>query len=337
MTEENITKSITYGVGLDIGTMNLVSARDSDKDLKVRRMRDLFLDLPKDAKKMLKLSGVNFVERDEDLLILGDAALEIANVFGKEARRPLKAGLVSPSEIDSLEVLGLMISNVLQKPQIPGEMCCFSVPASPIDIPGQDVVYHKGVFEKIITELGYTPQATNEAMAIIYAETALEGFSGIALSFGSGMTNVALAVHTVEGLSFSVARSGDWIDIGAAKSIGSTQARICVLKEKGINLNNPTDRETEAITFYYKAMIEYVLDNLANRFKLIQGQFALPKPIPMIISGGTSLAGGFMELFNKVFERKRKSFPIEISEIRQAREPLDAVARGLLVLAQQED
>jgi len=54
------------------------------------------------------------------------------------------------------------------------------------------------------------------------------------------------------------------------------------------------------------------------------------------VSGGTSKAGGFLEFFKEVFEEKRKKFPIEISEIRAAKEPLDAVARGLLVQAMQE-
>jgi len=66
-------------------------------------------------------------------------------------------------------------------------------------------------------------------------------------------------------------------------------------------------------------------------------QFALSKPIPIVVSGGTSKAGGFMDLFNEVFETKRKRFPIEISEVRHASEPLNAVAMGMLVLATQED
>jgi hypothetical protein len=299
-------------------------------------MRDAFLDLPLDAKKMLKLSKVDYVEREEDVLILGDAALETANIFGKEARRPLVSGLVSPDEIDSLEVLGLLVRHVLGDPVEPDEFCYFSVPAAPIDRPDRDVVYHQGVFEKIVRECGYTPIASNEAMGIIYSETAKDGFSGVSFSFGSGMTNVALAVNTIEGLSFSVARSGDWIDNGAAKSVGSTQARMCALKEKGIDLQNPQGREQEAIVFYYRALINYALDQVATRFKAIQSQFSLPKPIPIIVSGGTSLAGGFMKLFNEVFDGKRKRFPIEISEIRKASDPMNAVANGMLVQALQE-
>jgi hypothetical protein len=299
-------------------------------------MRDAFLDLPPNAKKMLKLANTSFVEREDEILILGDAALETANIFGREARRPLSAGLISPSEIDSLEVLGLLVKNVLGDPQVENEACYFSVPAAPIDKLGQDVIYHQGVFERIVSECGYDAYASNEAMAIIYSETAKDGFSGIALSFGSGMTNIALAVNTIEGLSFSVSRGGDWIDGGAAKSMGSTAARMCALKEQGVDLNNPQNREQEAISFYYKALIEYALDHIAKQFLTIQSQFALPKPIPMIVSGGTSLAGGFMECFNKVFEKKRKRFPIEISEIRHAGDPLNAVAHGMLVQAMQE-
>lgn len=328
--------SVPYGIGLDIGTMNLVSARRGPKGVETKRMRDLFIDLPPKAKKMLKLSGTSFVERDDDVLILGDAALETANVFGQEPRRPLKAGIVSPSEADSLDVLGLLIKEVLGSPRTINEVCYFSVPASPIDQLDKDVIYHEAVFKKIVRECGYDPHSANEAMGIIYSETAKEGFSGISLSFGSGMTNVALAINTIEGLTFSVARGGDWIDHGAAQSIGATQARVCAAKEAGIDLTNAQGRTEQAIAFYYEALIDYVLNQIASQFKAIEGKFSLSKAVPLVVSGGTSKAGGFMEFFSKVFEQRRKKFPIEVSEIRQAKEPLNAVAYGLLVQAMQE-
>jgi hypothetical protein len=323
-------------VGLDIGTMNLVSARRTDKGVVTKRMRDVFLDLPASAKKRLRLTKTSFVEREDEVLVLGDAAMEIANIFGQEARRPLSAGLVSSSEMDSLDVLGLLVKEVLGEPADDNEVCYFSVPAPPLDQPDRDIIYHQGVFERIVTECGYEPFASNEAMAIIFSECAEDDFSGVALSFGSGMTNVALAINTIEGLSFSVARGGDWIDRGAANSVGSTQARICSIKERGIDLTAPADREQEAIAFYYKALIEYALDEIAKRFKAIQGQFSLPKPIPLVVSGGTSLAGGFMGLFEQVFTKKKRRFPIEVSAIRQAGEPLNAVAYGMLIQATQE-
>lgn len=157
-----------------------------------------------------------------------------------------------------------------------------------------------------------------------------------ALSCGVFVHNCALAVNTIEGLSFSVGRGGDWIDGGAAKSIGSTSSRICAIKEKGLDLNAPQGREQEAITFYYKNLIEYAIDQIALQFMSAQGKFTLPKPIPIIVSGGTSKAGGFLELFKSVFDKKRKRFPIEVSEIRAASDPLNSVANGLLIQAMQE-
>lgn len=676
---------VTPGVGADIGTMNVVAARKTASGIETRRVRDAFLELPLDSKKMLKLANVSYVERADELLILGDAAMDTANIFGREARRPLSAGLVSSSDVDAMEILGLLIKNVLGEPKVPNEHCYFSVPAAPVDKPGQDVIYHRGVLEKIVRECGYTPTAGNEAMAIVYAETAKEGFSGIGISFGSGMTNClsgdtkvplldgtektmeelangaagetfwvysstpegqivpglahhprqtgvqpvlrvhlddgthfdctrdhrvmlrdgcfleagdlapgtslmplyrseskfkhnsyrsvwdhankrripehrliaeallgrpleigpdrevvhhrnfkgldnrpenlqimrvsehralhdglsegnrartkgktyeeiygaergaeirmkhknsinrpgtkakiktgaligasrsaaisrgkprsgsfkewstssegarvlstngslggivtgaanrgktweelygperaaamkalmskrckgvprgtrapvglrcennhkvvriedlgvsvpvydltvdehhnfalscgvfvhncALAVNTIEGLSFSVGRGGDWIDQGAAKALGSTASRMCAIKEKGITLGAPVGREQEALEFYFRNLIEYAIDQIALQFASVQGRFTLPKPVPIVVSGGTSKAGGFLELFKSVFDRKRKRFPIEVSEIRAATDPLNAVANGLLIQAMQE-
>lgn len=325
------------GVGLDVGTMNIVAARRTAPDkVETSRVRDAFLDLNQEAKRMLKLSGVNFIEKGENIIVVGDKALEMANVFGREARRPLNAGLISAGEIDALEVLGAMIKNLLGEPKTPGEYCYFSVPAAPVDDLDRDVVYHQGVFERIVTECGYTAVAGNEAMAIVYAETAAEGFSGLGISFGSGMCNLALSISGMEGFSFSVARGGDWIDAGASKAVGATQSRMCALKEKGIDLLTPKSREEEALALYYKSLITYCLDHTAKQFARIKDRFSMPGAIPIVVSGGTSLAGNFLEFFKQTFEGKRKKFPFEVSEIRQASDPLNAVARGLLIQSIQE-
>jgi len=322
------------GVGLDIGTMNVIAARRGPEGVTTKRMRDLFLDLPLSAKKMLKISDTSFVERGRDILILGDAALEVANVFGREPRRPLAAGLISSKETDSLEVLGLLIRSVLGKPMFENEPCVFSVPAPPIDA-DRDVIYHQKTFDGILRKLGYIPEASTEAMGIVFSECAEDKFSGLCFSFGSGMTNVVLAINTLEGLSFAVSRGGDWIDQRAAESVGATKARICALKESGVDLTKPKDRNEQAIVFYYEALIDYALEQVAARFRVSGDQFALTRPIPLVVAGGTALAGGFMGLFEKVFAKhKEAGFPIEISSIKLAKDPLNAIAYGMLVQAQ---
>lgn len=696
MSEENTT--LLPGIGLDCGTMNFVAARyqlgaDGSKNILTSRMRDAFLDLPLDARKHLKLSKVNYVQVDDQLVVVGDKAMEYANVFGGTLRRPLKAGLISAGEMDAIKILGILIKHCLKSPQQQGEYCYFSIPAEPVD-ENRKVIYHKGILENIIQECGFTPVASNEAMAVIYSETAEDDFDGIGISFGSGMTNVALSVGAMEGLSFSIGRClagdfpvvtrhglttmegikegdevldahgqyvrvvekmengiredlvevklenlpgfphrmtrdhrvfvlrrfgwewveagdlqegdcvgvptvgsernsgssyyfgrqndksitvagaralgrlfgvflgngscgphaedpshvqfafnrrdqhlvekyaelcfrlfhrepeivddpaenitrvklhitpvarhfkarfydetgvkvcpldpakignqmalgilqglldsdsheepkrhtltntsiavvmlahhllnrfgiehsiakreprlggvnarglqiegrkpcyevlicghvsknlldtmlavegnqvfdrfpdfalyrvrsvtrinqstpvydlrvasehhsfsspgmvvhncGDWIDEHAAASIDSTPSRICAIKESGIDLMNPKTREEETLAIHYKHHIEYVLDQFLKQFVAIKDKFAIPRPIPIVVSGGTSKAGGFLEFFQQTFESNRRKFPIEIKEIRAASDPLNAVAQGLLVQA----
>lgn len=325
------------GKGIDIGTMNIVSAVQTKDQVSYTRIRDAFLDVPIQAKKMLKLHDtVSYIEDDEHILIVGDQAMELASVFGRTPRRPLQDGLINPNEIGSIDVLAYMLKQVLGSPTVENEACYYSIPADPIDDPSRNVVYHKGVFGKILTQLGYTPYASNEAEAIVFSNCASENFTGLAFSFGSGMTNVALVVNTICCLEFSVARGGDWIDKGVATSTGTNQARATQIKESGVDLNNPTNRIEEAISFYYKELIQYSLDWVAKKFVMNPSQFNLDTEIPIIVSGGTSKAQGFVEFFQHVFKQKKKRFPLKISEIKHASDPLNAVAQGMLIQALQE-
>jgi len=335
-TSAPTSAKIFFGKGLDIGTMNIVSAVQSEEGVVTSRTRDAFLDLDLDAKAKLQLGGTTFVEYEDHILILGDDALQLANLFKREARRPLAQGLISASEHDALEVLSIMIEGVLGKPQVEDEVCYYSIPASPVDAPERDVVYHEAAFERILEELGYTAISGNEAMAIIYAECAKETFSGIGISFGSGMVNIALSYQTLPIMEFSLARGGDWIDAQSAQALGTTASRMCTIKEKGINLAAPVGREQEALVVYYKSLINYALKHIAKQFKAEQSDTELTA-IPIVVSGGTSLPDGFIEVFESVFDKKhRKRFPLEISEVRRASNPMTAVAEGLLVQARQD-
>lgn len=159
---------------------------------------------------------------------------------------------------------------------------------------------------------------------------------------GAGMVNTALVYQTMVGMAFSVSRSGDYIDQSAAKAVGSTATRLMSIKEKGVNLLDPTEgdpkqlREREAIVVYYKNLIHYVIDSIKKEFKRDNSQIELPDEIPWVISGGTAKAKNFLEFFKSEFEKERDSFPINISEIFMANDPLGDVAKGLLIAAMNE-
>lgn len=334
MSEKNEFKP---GVGLDIGTMNLVTARKSVSGQVVTdRIRDAFLDLELDAKRSLKMSNVNFVEQDGTLIVFGDSALTMANLFKREARRPLSKGVISAGELDAQSILGLLIHYVIGTPMVDNEHCFYSVPAAPVDDPSQDVIFHTEVFRKILQDKGYRAHPTNEAMAIIYSQCAAENFSGLAVSFGAGMANIALSYQAAKAMEFALAKGGDWLDSQSAKALGKTASQMCAIKEKGINLISPNGREEQAIALYVRSLIDYTLQNIVAQFRKVQNDISLPDPIPFVISGGTTRAEGFLDVFKEQFEAIKKKFPIQITEIRSAKDPMTAVAEGMLVLALEE-
>jgi hypothetical protein len=334
MTEEKAEK----GCGADVGTGNLVSARQVGKKVITTKIRNAFIDLPIEHKRMLKISKTSFIEQGDKLLVLGDEALDTANLFNREARRPMSGGVISSGELDAQSVVGLMIKKILGKPTCDNEKCCYSIPAPAIDVPDSDVSYHSAIFGKILSELGYSPEPINESLAIIFSECAKENFSGLAISFGAGMANICLAYNAMSALEYSTARAGDWADRGAAKAVGTTAAKICSIKEHdGFNIVNTKNREEEAIGLFLQNLIDYTIKNTIQQFAKVRREIVVPKPVPIIVSGGTSLAGGFLDKFKERFEIHRKDFPVEISEIRAAGSPLMAVATGLLVLSQSEE
>lgn len=327
--------------GIDIGTCFLVSAKqDDNRQIQLKSIRDAFLDMDNDAqvKNMMKNNKMDFIEAGDKIYLCGSSAILLANIFKRNARRPLSRGVISPGELEAEKILMVLLENILGKATVPGETCYYSVPANPIDH-NADIVYHQAMFSKLIGSLGYRPIPLNEAAAIVYSNAAKEQFSAIAISFGAGLINICLMYQTIIGMTFSLGRSGDWIDECAAKATGMTDSRIQFIKEKGVDLLNPVEgdpktiREREAISIYYKSLALYALDAIKNEFIKRQGGVEFPHSIPMILSGGTAMAKNFKEFFEQAFNTVKDKFPIPISEIRMASDPLNAVAQGLLVAA----
>lgn len=325
--------------GLDIGTGTIIASYLDEKNNEVKsiRVRDAFVSLALEQKQMLKLSKISFIEEDDRVIIVGDDAANIASVFNQPLRRPLSKGTISPSEIEAQKVIKHLFKHTVGEAPVPGTTCYYSVPAAPLDA-DMDVIYHEMVMGSMLEELGWTAKPANEAQAIVYSECADTMFSGFAMSFGAGMVNASLSYKSIPLITMSVARSGDWVDNSAAKALGLSPAKVCQIKEKGVDLLKPQGREQQAIAIYYTNLIRYALTNFVEKIKSqnVMSQIDLPESIPVVIGGGTSLPINFMKVVEQEVQ-KLKGFPFSVTDIRHAKNPLFAVSRGLLIMAQNED
>jgi hypothetical protein len=78
-------------------------------------------------------------------------------------------------------------------------------------------------------------------------------------------------------------------------------------------------------------MIESLVTGLRSAFKSARNLPKLIRPIPMVLSGGTAAPKGFKERFETAL--RASDFPIALSEIRMAADPLTTTAKGALVAA----
>lgn len=321
-------------IGVDVGTMNIVKAKKSGNSAEFTSIRNMYLPLDKAQMAMAELSNIDYVESDDEIYIIGEDAFNFSTIFGQSVKRPMIRGLISPDEIDGLDVLSLMMKKIVGKTN--NGKCMYSVPAPSIDT-NNNIIYHEAVFKRIFNELGFQAESFNEAMAIIYSQCQNEQFTGLAFSWGAGQVNVALSYRSVPIVTFSVARSGDWIDEQAAMSVGTIPSRVTVIKERNTDLGNynvggkKERRIREAITYYYKEAIRYALDHIQKKLNDAAGSIELPQSMSVIVSGGTSRATGFLPLFKEIIDSYE--FPIQIKEVRSADDPMTAVAEGLLIKA----
>ena len=325
---------VTLGRGLDVGTANLLAAvMDGEGEIVVRRERNAFLEIPStfaSNRDMLTRLNVPYVSHREHLYVLGDASFELANMFGHEVRRPMQDGFLSPGEQDAIPMVRFIVERLLGEPHVQGEPVYFCIPAPSID-KENDTVYHEGIVSSIIKKLGYTPHSMNEAHAIVYAELAEQDFTGIGVSCGGGMFNVCVSYKTIPAVTFSVARGGDWIDKSVSKVMGIQRTRATAIKESDVNLMEPRNREEEAVVLYYRNLIQYVLTNLKQRFQLARDVPQFTDPVDVVVAGGTSLVGGFVEVFAE--ELQKVDFPLQIAGVRRAEDAISSVVRGCLIAA----
>ena len=329
--------------GLDCGTSFYIAATEDT----VKKQRNAFLTVDgevKQVKLMLKRQRIPFVEKAGKVHIVGQHAFNYAQIFStSELKRPMKSGLLNPTEKDALPVLNAIIGELLGEAK-DGETCVYCVPSKPIDVQ-REVSYHEDVLRTIIEQYGYSVKKIEEAVAIGYEGLVDTQLTGVAISMGAGMCNIAVMYQGMTALSFSVSRGGDWIDENVSMDTGVSRAKVTNIKESSstldlssANYQNIYEEDTDeanvliAIRSYYGALVNYLLTNLKVQFEGVENVPNFPEPVPIVIGGGTSLVKGFLDVFNEQFDQN--DFPIPISEIIHIEDAHTAVARGCLSEAQ---
>ena len=333
------------GIGFDCGTYNLICCkRNAEADFEYKREVNAFLEMELQNDfvfNMMKKSGVPLILREEQKVAyaLGEAAMNMAYTMTNiELKRPMKDGCVNPKQQDAFQIMNIMIHSLLDDVSQDGEVLYYSTPANAIN-EETDADYHRKLLEAIFTayesEKGYKVDARsiNEGMTLVYSELADKMFTGIGISCGAGMVNVAFSLFGAEVFSFALVNSGDWIDKQAAKATGESLSFINREKEKVDLEAEPTNLVERAIKTQYELMIERTVAGIKKGLEENkENQARLDHPIDIVVAGGTASPKGFGNLFGKLLHTA--NIDANLGKVIRPEKPLYSVARGCLIAAE---
>ncbi|HYZ82842.1 MAG TPA: hypothetical protein VE621_00485 [Bryobacteraceae bacterium] len=324
-------------VGLDVGTSRIVTARRADDDFRYQTELNAFVSIPysKMAEQTLRKERVLHSVQSGEIVVQGTESERFADLLGVEMRRTMSRGVLNSDEPESLEQIRQILEAMIGPAKAKGQKLCFSVPAEPVG--STDTVgYHETSIRQILTDLGYNVRSIHEGLAVAYSELEASNYTGIGVSCGGGLCNVSLCYMSVPVLSFSIPRGGDYIDTNAATATGELINRIRITKEDSFHFNGYyADKTLQALNVYYDEVIQSLVAAMRDAFESSKSLPKLKRPIPMVLSGGTVMPRGFRDRFEKAV--KESSFPIAVSEIRLAANPLESTAKGALIAAMTED
>lgn len=324
-------------VGVDVGTSRIVEFHKDGLRFTSNSQLNAFFSVPFSniTKSMLEQNQLQYERREGELVIMGNGAESFANITNGEVGRPMASGLMNPGEENGPMVIEHMVKNMVSRPDNLGERLCFSMPGPER---GKQVnsVFHETLLKNYFVSLGYMAKGINEGFLVVLSELQKDDYTGIGISCGAGLCNVCLSYLSVPVLTFSVSKAGDYIDNSTAAAVGGQANRVRVIKEESLNLiDEPKNRTERALQIFYEDVIMTLIQNLKEAMEESEHMPRIEKPMPIVLSGGTAMPDGFRDKFDNIL--RESDFPIDISDVRLAEEPLYVSARGAYLAACAEE
>ncbi len=307
-------------VGLDLGTTEFRSIRDSGGDLVARRCRACYL-VVKDTpghRRLLEHTQAQYGTCGDDLVIFGDDALDCAAMLDVPAVPLLRDGRLPAADPVARQILALMVEAVLPASQPGGSVCCLALPGG-YGLDGDTQSLDVRFLQQLVSLRGYKPQLISSGLAVVLAELSSASFSGFGISLG--MTNCEIGlVHCGRELARCTIPS----------PFGELANEISGDVKPGSGVTTVDSRQLGWDRNCLR-MLTSILSE-AREVLVAEGSIRLiPQPTGIACSGWIASTEGFADLFQSAWSQA--GWPLKTSPVRVPKNPRFAVAYGALIKA----
>ena len=351
-------------IGLDVGTMHLVRGiLGHNLEPEFIHLRNAYKQInPVAVTRQPSATKMYSILIDNKCYLLGDDAYQqslqaLDFVFDKnstlrldvgELGRPMRDGVLNMAfdQKCANKMLSFLLCDLLAQPSnigkpIDRDVLCYTVPekcAEQAHIGNDNVSFHLRFLNTLLGQQQFKYLfSVPEASAILDSERSPgnEAPNGLALSFGAGLCNVYYR-YGAQQRGFSISQSGDWIDESVAKPLRMPVQEVTDYKERNLDLSKiPSgDMVAMALSMSYEIVIEHALDMFIYFARA--GARTRELELDVLIAGGTAMVPGFLEVFKLKMDARKDKLPFSVREVKMARDPFRAVARGCLFRAMDE-
>lgn len=298
-------------VGLDLSSSHFRSLRRVGEELVSRQCRAVYVVLKDTAghRRLLEHAGVRFAECGSDLVLLGETAMEWADMLNLPVVSLLPNGQVPLNDPVARQLLALMVDAVLPLAETAEQKCCFTVPG------GHDLTrafrhYDVRFFQQLVALRGYTPSPISSSRSIVLAEMEQASFSGIGVAVGANCCE------------FSVVHLGQELGFVSTSGIGDSWTSV----ELG-SLNSASSDESERL----QAALLEVLTEAREALEQSGSILLLKQPVQVHCAGEFASLPGFLSFFTKAWQAA--GWPVAANRIECSSQPAQSVVRGCLIQA----
>lgn len=237
-------------IALDFGTHRLKCLRRRFEHLVGRNCRTALSVVPNTeaSRRILENVNVTYAVCDDNLVVLGDSAIDVSRLIQIPSVSPLPDGHVPKNDPPARQVVLSLLNAVLPPPETEGELCCMTVPGGnkelrrldgqirnsgkPSESESADAESDKPksrsrsrmkfsasddsddleFLSHLVRLRGYEPMVINAGMAGILANNSDTYFSGLGIDFGASTSDASLAVMSEEISHCNIRKGGNWID-----------------------------------------------------------------------------------------------------------------------------
>ena len=141
----------TSPIGLDVGTSRIVSARQSNDEIRYATQLNAFVAIPysKLTENALRMESVPHSIEGSEILVHGNESERFADLLKRDLRRTMARGVLNPDEPDNVKLIR-EITSILTGPTDKGQKLTFTVPAAPLGAE-DSLTYHETTIRRVLS------------------------------------------------------------------------------------------------------------------------------------------------------------------------------------------